>query len=121
MVILYLPTGWLSEHFSSDNQMIMNQEIEVLFVEDNPRDAEMTIRELKKNNFANRLFHVQDGAEALDFLFNERKYSGGIEHSIKLILLDLNMPKISGKETLLKIKADSPTRKIPVLVLPVLQ
>ena len=63
----------------------MNQEIEVLLVEDNASDAEMTIRALKKNNLANRLLHVRDGAEALDFLFAEGAYSGRqMEHTQKL-------------------------------------
>jgi CheY-like chemotaxis protein len=96
----------------------MNQEIDVLIVEDNPSDAEMTIRALKKNNFANRLFHVSDGAEALDFIFGEGEYAGEqIEHTLKLILLDLKMPKVNGKEVLLKIKFDPRTKKIPVVVL----
>jgi len=96
----------------------MKQEIEVLLVEDNESDAEMTIRALKKNNLANRLLHVKDGAEALDFLFCEGEYSGRrIEHIPKVILLDLKMPKINGKEVLQKIKSDERTKKIPVVVL----
>jgi two-component system response regulator len=96
----------------------MDQEIEVLLVEDNASDAEMTIRALRKNNLANRLLHLKDGAEALDFLFGEGKYSGRqIEHKPKVILLDLKMPKVNGKEVLLKIKSDKRTKKIPVVVL----
>jgi two-component system response regulator len=96
----------------------MKQEIEVLLVEDNESDAEMTIRALRKNNLANRLLHVKDGAEALDFLFCEGEYSGRrIEHIPKVILLDLKMPKINGKEVLQKIKSDDRTKKIPVVVL----
>jgi two-component system response regulator len=96
----------------------MNHEIEVLIVEDSPSDAEMTIRSLKKNNFANRLFHVHDGSEALDFIFGEGEYADGqSEHTLKLILLDLKMPKLSGKEVLMKIKADPRTMKIPVVML----
>ena len=96
----------------------MNREIDVLIVEDSESDAEMTIRALKKNNFANRLFHVKDGAEALDFLFGEGEYSGkqGM-HALKVILLDLKMPKINGKEVLMKIKGDVRTKKIPVVML----
>jgi two-component system, response regulator len=96
----------------------MKQEVEVLLVEDNLSDAEMTIRALRKNNFANKLLHVKDGAEALDFIFCEGEYAGRqIEHTPKVILLDLKMPKVNGKEVLQRIKADERTRKIPVVVL----
>ena len=96
----------------------MKEEVEVLLVEDNASDAEMTIRALKKNNLANRLLHVKDGAEALDFLFAEGIFIGRqIEHTPKVILLDLKMPKVNGKEVLEKIKADSRTKKIPVVML----
>jgi two-component system response regulator len=96
----------------------MKKEIEVLLVEDSDSDAEMTIRALTKNNLANRLLHVKNGAEALDFLFAEGAYADRrIENSPKVILLDLKMPKVSGKEVLVKIKSDERTRKIPVVVL----
>ena len=92
--------------------------VEVLLVEDNFSDAEMTIRALKKNNLANRLLHVKDGAEALDFLFSEGAYIGRpLETTLKVILLDLKIPKVSGKEVLTKIKSNELTRKIPVVVL----
>ena len=96
----------------------MNLEIEVLLVEDNSSDAEMTIRALKKSNLANRLLHLKDGAEALDFLFAEGEYSGRqMQNTPKVILLDLKMPKVNGIEVLQKIKFDERTRKIPVVVL----
>lgn len=96
----------------------MNQEVEVLLVEDNMSDAEMTIRALKKNQLANRLLHLKDGAEALDFLFAEGAFTGRhTEHTPKVILLDLKMPKVNGIEVLAKIKSDPRTRKIPVVVL----
>ena len=96
----------------------MNQQIEILLAEDNSSDAEMTIDALKMNNFANKLFHVKDGAEALDFLFAEGKYEGReIQNKPRLILLDLKMPKISGIEVLRKIRSDIRTRTIPVVVL----
>ena len=92
--------------------------VEILLVEDNPRDAELTIRSLKKRNLANRLFWVEDGAEALDFIFGRGKY---IErenvHSPRLVLLDLKLPKVSGLEVLRMIKEDENTRTIPVVVL----
>jgi len=96
----------------------MKQEIEVLLVEDNASDAEMTIRALKKNNLVNKLLHLKDGAEALDFIFAEGEYSGRqMENIPKVILLDLKMPKVSGIEVLRRIKTDERTRKIPVVVL----
>lgn len=96
----------------------MNNVIEILLVEDNMNDAEMTIRALKKNNIANNLVHVKDGAQALDFLLGSGDYQGrDVENKPKLILLDLKMPKVNGLEVLEKIKANENTRKIPVVVL----
>lgn len=96
----------------------MNRDIDVLIVEDSESDAEMTIRALKKNNLANLFFHVNDGEEALDFLFREGKYAvKPAEHTLKVILLDLKMPKLNGKEVLVRIKGDIRTKKIPVVML----
>lgn len=96
----------------------MKHQVEILLVEDNSSDAEMTIRVLKKNNLANRLLHVKDGAEALDYLFGQGDYAGKqTGHIPKLILLDLKMPKVNGKEVLQKIKSEERTKKIPVVVL----
>ncbi len=96
----------------------MDHEIEVLFIEDDESDAELTIRALKKNNLANKLVHLHDGAQALDFLFCRGEYaSRNIENKPKVILLDLKMPKVNGIEVLQQIKADERTRKIPVVVL----
>lgn len=96
----------------------MKKEIEILLVEDNISDAEMTIRALKKNNLANRLLHVKDGAEALDFIFAEGSYSDRhIENMPNLILLDLKMPKVNGIEVLQRIKMDDRTKKIPIVML----
>ncbi len=81
-------------------------------------DAELTIRALKKNNLANKLVHLKDGAEAIDFIFAEGNYSGRkVENIPKVILLDLKMPKVNGIEVLQKIKADERTKKIPVVIL----
>ena len=92
--------------------------IEILLVEDNSSDAEMTIFALKKNNLANKLLHVKDGAAALDFIFAEGEYIGRqIENTLKVILLDLKMPKMNGIEVLQRIRADERTRNIPVVVL----
>src|SRR6186997_3443226 len=96
----------------------MNQEIEILLVEDNASDAEMTIEALKTNNLANKLLHLKDGAVALEFIFAEGKYSHRqIENTPKIILLDLKMPKVSGMEVLQKIRADERTRRVPVVML----
>src|SRR5580704_18763680 len=95
-----------------------NTEVEVLLVEDNPSDAELTIRALKKNNLANKIYHVKDGAEALDFLFAQANYSNRkVENTPKVILLDLKMPKVNGIEVLRVLKADARTKKVPVVVL----
>lgn len=91
--------------------------VEILLVEDNPRDAELTIRALKKRNLANSLYHVEDGVEALDFLFARGKYSGrDIQDTPKVVLLDLKLPRIDGLEVLTAIKADERTQAIPVVV-----
>jgi two-component system response regulator len=96
----------------------MNEEIEVLLVEDNAGDAEMTTRALKKNGLANKLMHLKDGAQALDFLFAEGDFAGReVSNKPKVILLDLKMPKVSGIEVLRKLRADERTKKIPVVIL----
>lgn len=94
------------------------KEVEVLLVEDNPTDAELCIRSLKKHNLANSLVWVKDGAEALDFVFGTGAYTGReVDHVPRVILLDLRLPKVDGLEVLKKIKADERTRVIPVVVL----
>jgi len=93
-------------------------EVEVLLVEDNPSDAELTVRTLKKKHLANRLHHVKDGAEAIDFLFAQGTYSNRkVQNSPKVVLLDLKLPKVDGIEVLRKIKLDDRTKKIPVVVM----
>ncbi len=94
------------------------QQYDLLLVEDNASDAEMTIRALRKSNLASRLMHVRDGDEALDFLFSEGVFAGmESQLAIKIILLDLKMSRVNGKEVLVKIKADPRTQRIPVVVL----
>lgn len=96
----------------------MTMEIEILLVEDNANDAEMTILALQKNNLANKLMHVNDGAEALDFLFGEGLYEDRKNEAMpKVILLDLKMPKLNGIEVLQILRADERTKTIPVVVL----
>ena len=90
--------------------------VEVLLVEDNPRDAELTIRALKRHNLANRLFHVENGAEALDFLFRRGNYEGRSDGSPKVVLLDLKLPKVNGLEVLRTMKNDPNLGTIPVVV-----
>ncbi len=96
----------------------MTDEAVILLVEDNASDADMTIRALRKNNLANNLIHVKDGAEALDFIFAEGVYAQrDSAKQPKVILLDLKMPKVNGLEVLEKIKSDERTSDIPVVVL----
>jgi two-component system response regulator len=91
--------------------------VEILLVEDNPRDAELTIRALKKKNLANSLYHVEDGVEALDFLFARGRYADrDINDPPKVVLLDLKLPRIDGLEVLTAIKADERTQAIPVVI-----
>ena len=95
-----------------------NSELEILLVEDNMNDAELTIRALRKNNIANHIIHLKDGAIAIDFLFGNGQYEGrNINKKPKVILLDLKMPKVGGIEVLEKIKSNELTKKIPVVML----
>jgi two-component system response regulator len=85
-------------------------EAEILLVEDNPNDAELTTRALKQRNLANQLHVCRDGAEALDYIATASAVP-------KVILLDLKLPKVDGLEVLRKLKSDERTRSIPVVVL----
>ena len=92
--------------------------VEILLVEDNPNDVELTLRALKKHNLANRVHVVKDGAEALEYIFASGAYEGrNIGKSPKVILLDLKLPKVDGLEVLREVKADERTKTIPVVVL----
>ena len=92
--------------------------VDILLVEDSPQDAELTIRALKKRNLANRLFVVEDGVEALDFIFCRGKYvQREIAHPPKVVLLDLKLPKVNGLEVLQAIKADDRSCRSPVVVI----
>lgn len=92
--------------------------VEILLVEDNPNDAELTIRALNKHNLANNLVHLQDGAEALDFIFAKGSYkNNSLEKPPKLILLDIKMPKVDGLEVLKQLKANEKTKSIPVVIM----
>jgi two-component system, response regulator len=96
-----------------------NNFVEILLVEDNMSDAELTIRELRKNNMANNLVHVKNGEEAIEFIFAIGKFEGkrSIGNPPKVVLLDIQMPKINGIEVLKKIKSDPRTRSMPVVIL----
>jgi CheY-like chemotaxis protein len=92
--------------------------IEILLVEDNPSDAELTVHALRKSRTANRIQLVRDGEEALDFLFCRGAYSARtFDNAPRLILLDLKLPKVDGLQVLEKVKADSRTRAIPMIIL----
>lgn len=88
----------------------MGQTVEILLVEDNPDEAELTIRALKKNNLASSLKHVEDGQQAIDFIFSS-------DTMPRLILLDLKMPKVNGIEVLRRLKADEQKKVIPTVIL----
>lgn len=98
---------------------IMNPQetINILLIEDDPGDAEMIIRALKKNNLDRELLHVEDGAAAIDFLFGMGIYSKMGIRIPKLIILDLHMPKINGLDVLHRIRANEGSKRIPVVVL----
>ena len=93
-------------------------EVEILLVEDNPDDAELTLRALKKHNLANHVEVVTDGEEALDFIFGRGAYSGRkVEIGPKIIILDLKLPKVDGLEVLRAVKGDERTKIIPIIAL----
>jgi two-component system response regulator len=95
-----------------------HMEIEILLVEDNPGDAELAIRALKRYNLANNLVHLENGAEALDYIFAEGVHTHrNTENLPGVILLDLNIPKVSGLEVLQRVKGDERTCNVPIIVL----
>lgn len=92
--------------------------LEILLVEDNPEDIELTLDALRNQKFANKVNVVEDGEQALEFIFATGAYSDrDINNKPKLILLDLKLPKVDGLEVLRQIKADPRTKSIPVVVL----
>ncbi len=98
--------------------MSMAEAFEILIVEDNPLDLEMTLRGLRKANIVNQIHVARDGAEALEFLFCEGAYAHRrIEDAPRFVLLDLKLPKVDGLEVLARMKADERTRAIPVVML----
>ena len=96
----------------------MKSPLEILLVEDNPQEAELTIRALKKRTLANHFVHVHDGQEALDFLFGKGPYKErDVRELPKVVLLDLKLPKLDGIEVLRQLRANKHTRLVPVVVL----
>ena len=98
--------------------MVDFEEVEIVLVEDNPNDGELTLRALRKFNLTNNVFWAKDGAEALDFIFccGTHAQRNGTDYP-RLILLDLKLPKVDGIEVLERLKADERTRAIPVVML----
>jgi two-component system response regulator len=91
------------------------REVDILLVEDNPQDVELTLRALKKHNLANRVQVARDGAEALELIFGDNPEP--LMNNLKVILLDLKLPKVDGLEVLRKLKENPKSRAIPVVVL----
>jgi CheY-like chemotaxis protein len=93
------------------------EQVEILLVEDNPLDAELTMRGLKDQGLANHITWVKDGGEALDYVFKRNAYEGRTGADPRLILLDLKMPRVGGIEVTRAIKGDERTRRIPIAIM----
>jgi len=91
--------------------------VDILLVEDNPNDAELALRALKKHNLANRVEWVKDGEAALDYLFHRGAYVNSENGLPRVVLLDLRLPKVDGIEVLTQIRANPATRDLPVVIL----
>jgi len=96
---------------------MLDHDVEILLVEDNPNDEMLALHAFKKNNVANRVYVVRDGAEALEFIFCTGAYAERTIENPKVILLDLNLPLVDGIEVLRRIRSDPRTRFVPVVVL----
>ncbi len=102
----------------NDYDNCMSMQVEILLVEDNPSDVELTLHVFKRNNICNRIHVAHDGKEALEYIFCNGRYAGrNMDEGPKVILLDLKLPLVDGKEVLRKIREDPQTRNIPVVVL----
>jgi two-component system response regulator len=96
----------------------MQSKVEILLVEDNPYEAKLTMAGLKRHSLTNNLFHVEDGDEALNFIFAKGEFAHRVNEMFpKVILLDLNLPKIGGLDVLKQIKSSELTKSIPVIIL----
>ena len=95
-----------------------NKTVEILLVEDSDQDAELAIRALKKKNITNNIVRLNNGEEALDFIFGRGEFEKrSINNQPKVVLLDLKMPKVDGLEVLKKIRANEETKNLPVVIL----
>lgn len=98
--------------------MSTRMDVDILLVEDNPDDLELTMHALRREHLANNIFTVRDGEEALEFLFCNGKFEArDSDHPPRLVLLDLKLPKLNGLEVLKKIKQDARTKAVPVVIL----
>jgi CheY-like chemotaxis protein len=98
--------------------MSLDPEVEILLVEDDPNDVELTLRAFRARNLANQVFVARDGAEALDFFFSDGAHPlRDIGVTPRVVLLDLKLPKIDGLEVLRRLRADERTKSLPVVVL----
>ncbi len=93
------------------------EDIDILLVEDNPLDAELTMRGLKSQKVANTITWLKDGAEALDYVFRRNAYAGRADKGPRLILLDLKMPRVGGIEVTRALKSDERTKRIPIVIM----
>jgi CheY-like chemotaxis protein len=113
---LQLSVPMLFERMTDGNKP--KQLVEIVLVEDNPRDVDLTLQTFKRANITNPVRILRDGAEALDFIFATGPYAHRRDiHFAQVVLLDLNLPKIGGVEVLRRIKADKRTRNVPVIIL----
>ncbi len=107
----------VTNDFKKQEDLKMKNEFEIVIVEDNPNDAELMIRSLKKNRLANSLIVLEDGEQALDFIFCQGEYADrDIFRPPKVIFLDLKLPRVNGLEILKQVKSNEQTRKIPVVI-----
>ena len=98
--------------------MTESDQVEILLVEDSAEDAELTLRALRKHNLANRIYHAKDGVEALDFLCARGAHaSQSTLRMLRVVLLDLKLPRVDGIEVLGQMRADPRTKLVPVVVL----
>jgi two-component system, response regulator len=93
------------------------EDIDILLVEDNPLDAELTMRGLQSQKLANTITWLKDGAEALDYVFRRNAFAGRTDKGPRLILLDLKMPRVGGIEVTRAIKGDERTKRIPIVIM----
>jgi CheY-like chemotaxis protein len=97
---------------------VTENEVEILIIEDNDSDLELTLRALRKANLTNKVLALRDGTQALDYLFGEGEYAGrDVNKHPRVVLLDLKLPKVDGTEVLRRIKGDPRTSTVPVVVL----